>query len=539
MKNIASSLVLLVVVLVVASSCFYSETSGESATLKLVITKDSRTTYDCYAVNVVGPGIKSFDSRYPVPPNDVIANKDNYCHYPGISSKLVALQNNEANIEVAVPIGRPRLVQVIGMNFTSGSTQCPAGTFSEIWRDKIDSELNVPEINNDAIFEIGKEVVDLRAGTREVQLEISPLTSAQLNQFGKNYCDPPASASNGTLAFKSFTTSFFATRHLSKYVSPAGGGPYTFTIAEQGGGSSVQVSDLNSFGQTQTDFDVTVLENATGKSASGTIYLKGFKPGSPAVQDPFLWLWMTPDKLDLTQTTPAWNAHFAKFSALFSNNITFKTMWEMLTTGTPENYPSIRTKPNSPNSAYVAKNFLPSNSESWNNSMLFLIFRPTPTASSEILCLTTDQIVPCTSGSSTTSSFFKISVDAGKVYLSACSNCSAMGGSTANAEETVANSFYALGVRFNGVKMTYSLSKMGQATTAETHEKTLSGSFNFNNATQARVSLSASDNYGNTDYSELLIYRQSDGTTFTPLIPCQYLNAKYRSNMDCDELGKQ
>jgi hypothetical protein len=161
MKNIVSSLVVLGVVLLVASSCFFEEGNEETATIKLVVDSSrDRTVYTCYAINVIGPGIKTADSRFPVTP---VSNIEKHCKYPGISSKLVAPDaSSEAVLEVKVPVGSPRLIQVVGMDLTSG-TSCPDLTFSQVWKDKADSATtNV--VDNSKIYEVGRAGADGQCG---------------------------------------------------------------------------------------------------------------------------------------------------------------------------------------------------------------------------------------------------------------------------------------------------------------------------------------------------------------------------------------
>lgn len=187
------------------------------------------------------------------------------------------------------------------------------------------------------------------------------------------------------------------------------------------------------------------------------------------------------------------------------------------------------------NAAHVATSFFP-DTEQWDDLLYFVVFRPNPSGENQIFCLSSDATVPCIS-SSTVASFLGVRADFGKIKVQGCLGCNLLSTNEFKEKEvTASNIFYALGVRINGTKMKYSLSGFGGSTTND--EAPLSGTFDLSSAVSAHFGLGKYDNDGDTDISEVLVYRHLTGpSAFTPMRPCDYINAKYGANMSCTHLN--
>lgn len=548
MKSIVSSVIVLSVVLLVASSCFFSETSEETATLKLVIAKNRDTSpassYDCYAVNVVGPAIKSFDSRYPIPSNDVIANTNKFCHYPGISSKLVGLQNDEANIEVGVPIGNPRLIQVVGMNLKSGFTTCPAGTFAEIWKGKIDDkDNNFPEIDNDQIFEVGKKVIDLRPGTRELQLEISQITDPNLNHFGKTYCDPPSSgggsASSGGLTFTTFTTNVLSKRSLKNYLSP-NTGAYSFTISD-GVTNYTPTDDTlllgttatagTTFGGTETDLTVSISEiGGTGKTGTGLIRVRG------SHSDPSLFFWLTNDLV--TGNFSSWQS-LKSYSGALAALAVGGTVTPIVG---PDFVPVAKFEAGG--LGQLSTSFSPTG-DIWDKSAFFIMLKADGAAAgNRVFCFSknADNCLRPPTGSTSYYVEVRTVFDNGNTVFETegCIGCSDQGNYVLVKTGPISSQYYVLGIALDGSAIRTSLAPVGTDNGIPSNNTEMQAGSFVNNliSPPGGLYLSKAGNPNDMSFGELLIYRHvlNDNATYDPKIPCNYFKAKYKANLNCTYL---
>jgi hypothetical protein len=106
--------------------------------------------FQCYMVNVYGPGIGSDSgSNGPQPVGD--------CPYRGVTSDLVA--TNSTTLSLTVPAGPARTIQVIGFA-AQNTTACPGGTY----RDYESSHPFTGTINTTPAYtvtQLGKVTTDL------------------------------------------------------------------------------------------------------------------------------------------------------------------------------------------------------------------------------------------------------------------------------------------------------------------------------------------------------------------------------------------
>lgn len=112
--------------------------------------------FSCFLVNVAGPGIAASRSGSfgNLPPEATVINADQ-CTYEGITSTLAGAGSSE--IELVVPSGPSRTVQVVGIAAPSGSVDgCTPGTSFEKYK------VTQWETGNSFIaFNLGKTVTDL------------------------------------------------------------------------------------------------------------------------------------------------------------------------------------------------------------------------------------------------------------------------------------------------------------------------------------------------------------------------------------------
>lgn len=113
--------------------------------------------FNCLAVNVMGPNIASVsgDGGAGVLGNLLAQPPRSYCSYAGITSKPISL-GGPYNVELHVPTGPSRLVQVVGIvngNTNPCSAGGPIGTASQ--------QTNAGGPSTDGYFEVGRAVIDL------------------------------------------------------------------------------------------------------------------------------------------------------------------------------------------------------------------------------------------------------------------------------------------------------------------------------------------------------------------------------------------
>src|SRR6202022_2732069 len=99
--------------------------------------------FNCFAVNVAGDGIPTSSSLYA----DIEGATG--CTYPGVTSGLVPASKVDAIIQLSVPSGSERTVQVVGVQSTQG---CPPD-------QKLADVLSAPFITG--IYEVGRTVTDI------------------------------------------------------------------------------------------------------------------------------------------------------------------------------------------------------------------------------------------------------------------------------------------------------------------------------------------------------------------------------------------
>src|SRR5690606_17661499 len=82
--------------------------------------------------------------------------------YPGASSLFVKLENGEATLDVEVPRGTDRLIQVVGLDLGNASS-CPKVKVSEFWMSA--RKKTAGAILYGGMYELGRTVADIRTDT--------------------------------------------------------------------------------------------------------------------------------------------------------------------------------------------------------------------------------------------------------------------------------------------------------------------------------------------------------------------------------------
>ena len=132
----------------------------------------SITDMNCLFLNVMGPGIQPaseisravpyvFDYQF-----NLALQGDPCASYAGILSRFIPVQNG-GSVEVNVPVGVDRLVQVLGMQTTS-DFGCPSDNYVDELRrrGKVELESKVPDL-----FEVGRTRISTLSG--DVSLSIN------------------------------------------------------------------------------------------------------------------------------------------------------------------------------------------------------------------------------------------------------------------------------------------------------------------------------------------------------------------------------
>lgn len=311
------------------SSCLFSSDETAYSTVRLTLTDAS--SFDCFALNVVGPNIGSFDQRYrPLDPAQS-ANQTSHCTYPGASERIKPAVVGVNELFVRVPIGSPRLIQVWGFN-TSGQG-CPAMMFNEFWRKKIDDASDVSSID---AYEVGRAKIDIPPGTRDKVVEILGDSNYSSKKLTQSDCPPVSEGGTSLFRFENFPTSIGATRKLAGAVLNANS-TYTMTITPPG----TAAINLNSPDYAYT-FAVTgphliELTDAGGQRASGQVDVVPLKN-----QNSSLFLWGTADNFPnpMPANVPPWtNLASGPISSLGPSNYDFA----LNTSGGINSYPSVYT----------------------------------------------------------------------------------------------------------------------------------------------------------------------------------------------------
>ncbi|MGE0615174.1 MAG: LamG domain-containing protein [Bacteriovoracia bacterium] len=124
--------------------------------------------FHCLAVNVIGPGIAptfipqnqsgsgpGFNGTNEAQIFERLVNGQSHCTYPGVTSTVVSMAEGGA-VEVSVPTGPNRLVQVLGLELVSGA--CPVGTRPiDLLIDGPNGQIGATKF----VAEVGRQRVDI------------------------------------------------------------------------------------------------------------------------------------------------------------------------------------------------------------------------------------------------------------------------------------------------------------------------------------------------------------------------------------------
>lgn len=131
--------------------------------------------FDCYGVLVTGPGIpgEASDGK----PEDDALPRTNHCTYPGVASSFVAASAAKTKLEVTIPRGSDRLIQVVGLEDPAGEG-CPNTNVAKF--------LSASRAKSSAatvyggLYEIGRTVEDIITTNQEIQIDSSYDPAANL-----------------------------------------------------------------------------------------------------------------------------------------------------------------------------------------------------------------------------------------------------------------------------------------------------------------------------------------------------------------------
>lgn len=121
-----------------------SAPAGGRDALSSFLIPSTASEFNCFAVNVVGEGIPATDATYLD-----YSYYPNYCTYPGASSSIVKASTGSVTLELDVPSGADRTIQVVGMQTSSGA--CPSGQLGSHYADSTVTDL----------YELGRTVTDV------------------------------------------------------------------------------------------------------------------------------------------------------------------------------------------------------------------------------------------------------------------------------------------------------------------------------------------------------------------------------------------
>ena len=108
-----------------SSSMGVNLTQTQSEVGTLTFPNAQLSTFDCYAINVVGPGIPSTNPHPDENPGQVLADmyQGSSCAYPGVTSPpIFAGIGTRQSISMSVPTGEKRIIQVVGIIDPTGLT---------------------------------------------------------------------------------------------------------------------------------------------------------------------------------------------------------------------------------------------------------------------------------------------------------------------------------------------------------------------------------------------------------------------------------
>lgn len=139
----------------------------------------SLSQFDCFGVNVMGPGLENFSGTYG--PTNASYSDPLQCPYKGVTSNVAGI--SQSGVDLNVPAGPKRAIQVIGVVTGSG---CPVGAnfgdFVDSLRGNNTSGQN--SVSTALFHEIGTAVVDLFS-TQTVTIQGAYSSATPVDPFDK------------------------------------------------------------------------------------------------------------------------------------------------------------------------------------------------------------------------------------------------------------------------------------------------------------------------------------------------------------------
>jgi len=171
----------------------------------------SYSGFNCFGVNIMGPGIKDIDDKEDTA--SILSNLysgSSYCSYPGVTSKpLTGTGSN--TIELVVPAGKSRIIQYVGIT-DSGGTVCS-------------SSQSIGENKNDtgaSYYEVGRTITDLFT---ETAVNITNAYDTASNQSNRQLNCNSSSCPTSTLYDNQITNGSYsdynAVYYLAQSFSPS------------------------------------------------------------------------------------------------------------------------------------------------------------------------------------------------------------------------------------------------------------------------------------------------------------------------------
>jgi hypothetical protein len=159
--------------------------------------------FDCYLVNVMGPGIAPylpvFAGKYDW--NAILSGSLSCNYYPGIASQLIPANQANTEVELLVPSGPQRLVQIMGTKVKNPAIGCDNAFYTAncVYGDPVSGTNQACMDAFEQHYEIGRTVVDLYSD-RNVTISNSydPVTPKLIACDGfQSVYNPPVPANPG------------------------------------------------------------------------------------------------------------------------------------------------------------------------------------------------------------------------------------------------------------------------------------------------------------------------------------------------------
>lgn len=240
--------------------------------------------FDCYAVNVMGPGIPSRGGEDPAPLLQRVAGGENYCSYIGAHSRIFALSAGETkDLTISLPSGPQRIVQFIGIKASGyGNVSSPSACVA--------AADGLPGVDFEA-YEIGHAVLDVFSDQSVALPAAWPVTGSPApNYFFRHLaCHPrltinlscTSGAASGSISWDMGTSSGDSRLQLQGTLKALGGASIPLTIYSPNlittgvMSSSVGATGLTSGATYVAAIEAKVAEfnDGSGRAFSGTEYV--------------------------------------------------------------------------------------------------------------------------------------------------------------------------------------------------------------------------------------------------------------------------